>query len=523
MTDKTAVIIGGGPAGLTAALELLRRSDIRVVVLEKDDILGGIARTVDYKGNRIDIGGHRFFSKSDRVMQWWLELMPVQALPQGSATISYHGRDRGVRAGKEAPDPESTDRVMLVRSRRSRIYYLRKFFDYPITLSLQTARNLGLLRMVRIGLSYLKARLFPIGDEKNLEQFFINRFGDELYRTFFQSYTEKVWGVPCRRIEASWGAQRIKGLSISKAIVHALSKPFKKEGIEQKGTETSLIEQFLYPKYGPGQMWELCAERIRALGGRILMGQEACRVTVEHDRVTSVTARDVVSGEETSHPADYCFSTMPVRELVRSLDAEVPASVREVSEGLIYRDFLTVGLLVDDLRVFDESDGGRKFLSDNWIYIQEPEVLVGRLQIYNNWSPYLVSDPGKVWLGLEYFCNEGDAIWSRSDGELIDLGSEELHRIEIIDRAKVLDGTVLRMPKTYPAYFGTYARFHEVRSYLDRIENLFPIGRNGMHRYNNQDHSMLTAMTGVDNILDGRTDKSNIWDVNAEEEYHEEK
>jgi len=522
MAKKTAVIIGAGPAGLTAAYELLRRSDIQVIVLEKDDILGGIARTVNYKGNRIDIGGHRFFSKSDRVMQWWLNLMPVQALPDGKSAIAHHRRDHDPAAEDNAPDPETTDEVMLLRSRKSRIYYLRKFFDYPITLSLQTVRNLGLPRMIRIGLSYLKAHLFPIRDEQNLEQFFINRFGRELYRTFFESYTEKVWGVPCRQIEASWGAQRIKGLSISKAIAHALSKPFKKKDMAQKGTETSLIEQFLYPKYGPGQMWEICAAKIEEMGGRILMRKEVQGLAIRDGRVTSVAARDTVSGELTTYDADYCFSTMPVRELVQSLDAEVPSHVHEVSDGLIYRDFLTVGLLVDSLRVFD-GKRGKKLLSDSWIYIQEPDVVLGRLQIFNNWSPYLVADPSKVWLGLEYFCNEGDEIWSRSDEELIRLGSDELHRIEIIDRAKVLDGTVLRMPKTYPAYFGTYDRFHEVKSYLDGIENLFPVGRNGMHRYNNQDHSMLTSMTAVDNILNGISDKSNIWNVNVEEEYHEEK
>ncbi len=522
MPSKTAVIIGGGPAGLTAAYELLKRSDVTPIVLEKDVILGGIARTVNYKGNRIDLGGHRFFSKSDRVMNWWLNLMPVERSAATGATITYQRQSRDLAVESEGPDATETDDVMLLRSRQSRVYYLRKFFDYPITLSVGTIRNLGLARMIRIGLSYLKARLAPIRDEQNLEQFFINRFGRELYGTFFESYTEKVWGVPCREISAAWGAQRIKGLSIIGAVKHALNRPFKKRDMAQKGTETSLIEQFLYPKYGPGQMWEICAARIKEMGGKVIMSQEVDRIEFEGATATGVSMRDPHTGETTTMAADYVFSTMPVTELIDALATDVPANVREVRDGLVYRDFLTVGLLVDDL-VVHEDGAGAKLLRDNWIYIQEPDVLVGRLQIFNNWSPYMVADPSKVWIGLEYFCNEGDHIWSRSDDDLLELGRNELHKIGIIDRDAVLDGTVLRMPKTYPAYFGAHDRFDEIREFLDPIENLFLIGRNGMHRYNNQDHSMLAAMTAVDNIIAGRVDKMNIWDVNTEDEYHEEK
>ncbi|MDX1948520.1 MAG: NAD(P)/FAD-dependent oxidoreductase [Pirellulaceae bacterium] len=524
MNERRAILIGGGPAGLTAAYELATRSDVRPIVLEASDMLGGIARTVNYKGNRIDIGGHRFFSKSDRVMQWWADMLPLQAGEGGQFEISYQGKSRPVeRDAATGLDPATSDEVMLVRPRKSRIYFLRKFFDYPISLSKNTILNLGLARMMRIGFSYLAARLFPVRNEKSLEDFLINRFGRELYLTFFKSYTEKVWGVPCQEISAAWGAQRIKGLSISKAILNALQKPFRRRSVGQKGVETSLIEQFLYPKLGPGQMWETCARKVESLGGEIRLNTRVERLQIEGDRVVAVETVNTQTGERETITGDFFFSTMPIKELVRGLDCPVPAPVREISEGLIYRDFITVGLLLSDLKIHDQTPQGKKLLSDNWIYIQEPEVQVGRLQIFNNWSPYLVADPGKVWVGLEYFCQDTDELWKLPDAEMSALGVRELSAIGIIEPGAVLDSTVLRMPKTYPAYFGSYDRFDELRGWLDRFENLFLVGRNGMHRYNNQDHSMLTAMTAVDNILAGRTDKANIWDVNTEQEYHEAK
>jgi protoporphyrinogen oxidase len=520
----TAIIIGAGPAGLTAAYELLQRSDIVPVVLEMTDYTGGISRTANYKGNRIDIGGHRFFSKSDRVMQWWLDRMPMEKLREGQATIDYRRRSRQVNGADGAPDPDSTDRVMLLRARKSRIYFLRTFFDYPIQLSADTVRKLGMIRMVRIGLSYLRAMLFPFRPPKNLEEFFINRFGRELYLTFFKSYTEKVWGERCSAISAEWGAQRIKGLSILGALRHIFRKLLRRGGdVAQKGTETSLIEQFLYPKHGPGQMWELVAAEIEARGGKILHQQRVAKIHVQRERVTAVDAADARTGATTTYSGDYFFSTMPVRDLVAALDAAVPEEVREVSQGLVYRDFLTVGLLLNDLKVHDDGPDGQKLIRDNWIYIQEPDVVVGRLQVFNNWSPYMVADPSKVWIGLEYFCYETDDLWKMADAELISLATAEMAKIGIIESSAVLDAAVIRMPKTYPAYFGTYDRFNVIREYVDRFSNLFLVGRNGMHRYNNQDHSMLTAMVAVDNILAGRTDKANLWDVNTEQDYHEEK
>jgi len=514
-----AIIIGAGPAGLTAAYEFLRKSEIQPIVLEKSDYVGGIARTVNYRGNRIDIGGHRFFSKSDRVMNWWLEILPLQPF-SAEQEIAYRKQIRSLQ-GLNSSVPQDDDRVMLVRQRKSRIYFLRKFFDYPIQMNSQTIRNLGLWRVLRIALSYLHAVCFPIRPEKNLEEFFINRFGKQLYLTFFKSYTEKVWGVPCDKISAEWGAQRIKGLSITKTLVHFVRQKFKsKQDLRQKDTETSLIEQFLYPKLGPGQMWEEVAKRVAEGGGQVLTNQEVVRLRTDGKRVIGVEARDARTGKTTLFDGDYFFSTMPISELIRALDSQVPERVRAISDGLIYRDFITVGLLLSELRIHGEN--GEKLIRDNWIYVQEPDVQVGRLQIFNNWSPYLVRDPDQVWIGLEYFCYDTDDLWKKSDEEMVRLAKEELQRIGIIDSSKVVDSTVIHMAKTYPAYFGTYDRFGELREYLDGFANLFLVGRNGMHKYNNQDHSMLTAMTAVENILSGRAGKDNIWSINTEQEYHEE-
>jgi len=538
MTQRTAIIIGAGPAGLTAALELLRRSGktpegapaIRPIVLEADDSIGGISRTVRYKGNRMVIGGHRFFSKSDRVMQWWLDLLPIADEGAGHAVISYQNRHRSLRALHLHTQPEADpELVMLVRPRRSRIYFLRRFFDYPITLTGDTLSKLGLARTAQVGISYIKSRLHQRRPEKSLEDFLINRFGRQLYLTFFKSYTEKVWGVRCDEISAEWGAQRIKGLSLTSAIGHFLKRTFSTRprgtDLAQKHTETSLIEQFLYPMHGPGQLWEHVADLICQQGGEVLTGWRVDRIETDGaHRIVAVEAQNA-TGERRRFAADYCFSTMPVTELVRALersnpDQKAPANVQEVVNGLMYRDFITVGLLVDRLLV-TEPDGSR--LKDTWIYVQEPDVLIGRLQIFNNWSPHMVADPSKVWLGLEYFCYQTDDLWRMPDEEIIRFATQELEKIGIIHAGDVRDGHVVRVPKTYPAYFGTYDRFNEIRDWLDPFENLFLVGRNGMHKYNNQDHSMLTAMTAVDNILAGITDKSALWDINTEQDYHEEK
>ena len=562
---QRAIIIGAGPAGLTAALEFLRKTGVQPIVLEASQEIGGISRTIRYKGNRMDIGGHRFFSKSDRVMQWWMELMPVEGADV-AVEISYQGKQRVVQVpfdlpeepplrgmgplvvvetdteetdamGDEvvtahghtatvvAPLPESDDLVMLVRPRKSRIYYLRKFFDYPIKLSGTTIGNLGPVRMVKIGVSYVMSRVRPIKVEKSLEDFLINRFGRELYLTFFKSYTEKVWGTPCDTISAEWGAQRIKGLSLTTAVKHFVRKAFSgrprgtTEDVAQKGTDTSLIERFLYPKFGPGQLWEHVAEKIVAMGGQIRMGWKVVGIETEGDRVVAVEVMNE-SGEHDRIEGDYFLSTMPMKDLVRAMRSEVPANVREVSEGLEYRDFITVGVLANKLDVTEHGGG---LIRDTWIYIQEPDVLLGRLQIFNNWSPYMVADPTKVWIGLEYFCYDTDALWAMADEDLKRFAASELEKIGILKTAEVLDAHVVRVPKTYPAYFGTYDRFDELREFTDRFENLYLVGRNGMHKYNNQDHSMLTAMAVVDGIAAGHVDKAAVWGINSEQEYHEER
>jgi protoporphyrinogen oxidase len=526
MKTGTAIIIGSGPAGLTAALELQRHSRIKPILLEASQDVGGISRTVRYKGNRMDIGGHRFFSKSDRVMRWWLELMPVEAgtNPGGAeeGQLRYQGQQRDIPVSSATIDPHHEDLVMLIRQRKSRIYFLRRFFDYPISLTAATFRNMGLTRTVRCGFSYMRSALLPQREEKSLEDFIINRFGKQLYLTFFKSYTEKVWGVPCNEISAEWGAQRIKGLSLKGVVTHFLKKAFgpKPSGdIAQKKTETSLIEKFLYPKLGPGQLWEHVADLVREGGGEIHFGIQVDRILVDGDRVIAVEGVNA-EGERVTFSGDYFFSTMPVRDLIRSLWPAAPAAVAEVSEGLMYRDFITVGLLASRLSV-TEKDGS--LLKDNWIYVQEPDVIVGRLQIFNNWSPWLVSNPDKVWIGLEYFCNETDDLWKLPDAEMAKFAISEIAKIGILKAEDVEDSHVVHVPKTYPAYFGSYDRFDVIREYTDTLRNLFLVGRNGMHKYNNQDHSMLTAMTAVENILNGVTGKDNIWSINTEMEYHEEK
>lgn len=512
--NVNAIIIGAGPAGLTAAYELLHRTDIKPIIYEMTNYVGGISRTVNYKGNRIDIGGHRFFSKSNRIMKWWQNILPLEGrVPKGASGI-------------DSITPEKTDKIMLIRKRLSRILYRRKFFNYPILLNLSTISNLGFIKSLKIGLSYIKSRISPIRDEKSLEDFFINRFGRELYLTFFKDYTEKVWGVPCSEIKAEWGIQRVKGLSISKAVLHSIKKiSHQKEDIYQKGTETSLIGQFMYPKYGPGQMWEEVAIKVKEKDGKIFLKQKVIGIKPSGNRIVEVEVIDLDSGVIKKVKGDYFFSAMPVKDLIDAFGNEIPHEVQKIAHGLRYRDFITVGLLVKKLKVKNDTKikTYNDVIPDNWIYIQERDVKISRLQIFNNWSPYLVKDKNTIWLGLEYMCNAGDELWRKSDEELKRFAIDELKTINIIEGDDILDSTVIRMRNVYPAYFGTYERFDVIREFTDRFENLFLIGRSGMHRYNNQDHSMLSAIVAVENIINNVKGKDKIWAVNVEEEYLEER
>ena len=535
--QKKAIIIGAGPAGLTAAYELLDKTDVLPIIYEKSNDIGGISKTINYKGNRIDIGGHRFFSKSERVMDWWINILPLQGAPAKDDIIV--GRE--VPISKEyvkrilgslkiennpAPDPEKIDEVMLNRNRFSRIFFIRKFFDYPVSLNYNTLSNLGFIRTIKIGLSYIKTSFSQIKPEKSLEDFFINRFGVELYRTFFKDYTEKVWGVACSQITADWGSQRIKGLSIRNAIIHAFKKSFNQESIiSQKNVETSLISQFMYPKYGPGQLWEEVAKLIIENGGEIYQKMNVVGIEGNNNKIDAIKVLEESTGKLKRIEGDYFLSTMPIKDLINSFEEDLPPDVSEVAQGLMYRDFITVGLLLNELKIKNETklNTVNEIVPDNWIYIQERDVKIGRIQIFNNWSPYLIKDDTKVWIGLEYFCNEGDEMWNMPDKKFIEFAIKELEKIDIINSEDVIDSVIIKVEKTYPAYFGTYNRFISIKHFTDSFENLFLIGRNGMHRYNNMDHSMLTAMTAVENIKNGIKSKENLWKINAEEEYHEEK
>lgn len=516
MNEINVVVIGAGPAGLTAAYELQRAGVQRVSVIEADAQVGGISKTVEYRGNRIDIGGHRFFSKSDWVMQWWASILPVEkAAESGPLSFRYQGQQRDALPENLAEvNPSARDDVMMVRNRLSRIYFNERFFDYPLKLNAGNLRKLGWTKTVTFGLSYIKAKASPIKQEVSLQDFFINRFGEKLYRQFFKEYTEKVWGVPCSEISAAWGAQRVKSLSVSKALWHAAKSAL---GMNNgQAEQTSLIESFVYPKLGPGQMWEEVARRFVNSGGVLLMKHRAQRIEISEGTVRAV---DVIAhdGQRQRLECTHVVSTMPVKDLVAASKDAWPAEVVSIASRLEYRDFMTVGLLYrrEDLPVA---------LSDNWIYIQEPGVKVGRVQVFNNWSPYMVSDPETVWLGLEFFCKEEDDLWSLSDDSLKQLAQSEMKQIKLVSTSTAIDATVLRVPKAYPGYFGeAYEQFDQVQSALDAVPNLFLVGRNGMHRYNNQDHSMLTAKEAAHQIITGEVDKSRLWAINVDDEYHEEK
>lgn len=470
INDKKAVIIGAGPAGLTAAYEL-SKAGIKSAVIEKDGVVGGLARTVNYRGYRFDIGGHRFFTKVRAVENMWREVL---------------GSD------------------FLKRQRLSRIYYNKRFFYYPFRVT-NALFGLGVWNSLLIAVSYLKAQLSPELPEDTFDKWVSNRFGSRLYGLFFKTYTEKVWGIPCSQISAEWAAQRIKGLSLMQALKNALLKD---NGSDKKETIKTLIDSFDYPRLGPGMMWEAVAEIITRDGNELLLNSDVTKIHIGDGRVEKVE----INGNGAVgfvHGTDF-ISTMPIRELVGKLDPAPPEEVINAAARLNYRDFLTVSLVIDQPDVFP----------DNWIYIHEPGVKLGRIQNFKNWSGDMVPDPAKTCLGLEYFCFEGDGLWSMGDRELIEFAKNELEEMRLVNTSLVVDGSVVRMPKAYPVYDSGYREsLRIIREYLDGISNLQLVGRNGMHKYNNQDHSMLTAMLAAKNILGAHYD---LWKVNAEQEYHEE-
>lgn len=517
---EKVIIIGAGPAGLTAAYELLSASKkYNVVILEESNTVGGISRTVNHRGNRMDIGGHRFFSKDERVMRWWQDILPIQGKP------SYDDRilERMKPLSVDGPDPENEDRVMLIRDRVSRIYYMKKFFDYPVSLKLQTIQNLGFFHTVRAVFSYIFSVLFKL-PETCLENFYINRFGKVLYQMFFEGYTEKLWGRHPRNISADWGSQRVKGLSILAILKNMFEKIVPQKNNQH--VETSLIEQFQYPKFGPGQLWETVADKITQMGGILKKGCQVVSFTLEQNKITTVTY--VENGVEKTEEGDIIISSMPVKDLIAGIPKNwAPSDVREIAEGLPYRDFVTVGLLTEEINLKNETKIKTlgDIVPDCWIYVQDTQVKLGRIQIFNNWSPYMVKDPvHTVWMGLEFFCEEGDDFWNMPEEECISFATSELIQMGIISKGTaILDAHREKVKKAYPAYFDTYDQMDRVVEYLDTIGNLYCIGRNGQHRYNNMDHSMVTAFEAVKDIVENIPDKKNIWNVNTEKEYHEEK
>lgn len=513
---KKALIIGAGPAGLTAAYELLTKSkDIEVVVFEESDCFGGISKTVNYKGNRMDMGGHRFFSKIPEVNAWWDHMRPMQGHPTYDDIILH----RPMPVAEGGPDPEKEDRVMLTRHRVSRILFDTKFYDYPISLKPETFKNFGLLTTLKVGFSYLGSMFHKL-PEDNLENFYINCFGRKLYSMFFEYYTENLWGRHPSEIDASWGAQRTKGLSIMGILKDFFGKLFK---VKNRKVNTSLIEEFKYPKLGPGQLWDVTAAEVEKLGGTIIKNAKVTRVHKNANNVlTSLTYEK--DGQELTMEGDYFISSMPVRDLVGGMN-DVPADAARIAAGLPYRDYMTLGVLVPKINLVNKTNirTVNNIVPDCWVYVQDRNVKLGRFQIYNNWSPYMIKDlEHTVWIGLEYFVNEGDEYWNMTEEEFAKIGVSEMIKLGLIDSPDVvLDVHMEKVKKAYPAYFDTYDEIDRLVDYLSSIENLYCVGRNGQHRYNNIDHSMVTSFEAVKNILTGSKDKKNIWSVNTEQEYHE--
>jgi len=513
--EKDIIIVGAGPAGLAAAYYILTHSDLKPIIIEESSYIGGISRTHFYNDNRMDLGGHRFFTKNEEIMNFWKSLFPIQEMPSKDDILL----GRTEKFSDVGINPEKEDYVFLKRNRLSRIYFLKKFFDYPISFKLETFLNLGIINLFRAGFGYLRSCVYK-REEKSLEDFYINRFGCVLYKMFFEDYTEKLWGIHPSKIDPDWGAQRVKGLSLLNIIKNCILKPF----IKNDKIETSLINEFYYPKKGPGQFYEALAEKIQKLGGKILLEHKVVGIEFEGNVVSKTKVIDI-NGEIKFFNCSSLISSIPIKDLVIAFNRFVPKDVKEIAYNLPYRDFMTVGLLVKKFAIKNKSKYKTVagIIPDCWIYIQEKDVKLGRLQIFNNWSPYLVNDlENTVWLGLEYFCSEGDKLWTMDDEDFINMAKKELAQIGIINSQDILDATLVRVKKAYPAYFGVYKDFKIVKDFLNSIKNLYCIGRNGQHRYNNMDHSILTGFEAARALIN-KTSKDKIWEVNTEKDYHEQK
>ncbi len=513
---KNICIIGAGPAGVTAAYELAKSGIGNVIVFEKSQQIGGISRTVNYKGNLMDMGGHRFFSKDPKVNAWWSDILPVQGFMSFDDLLL--SRDAELSVG--GPDPEKEDLVMLIRKRISRILFDNKFYDYPISLKFSTFRNMGLATSLSFGFSYLHSLFFK-REEKSLEDFYINRFGKKLYSMFFENYTQNLWGRHPSEISPEWGAQRVKGVSLFAVLIDAIKSSLH---IKTKEKETSLIESFYYPKYGPGQFWTVALDKAIIQGAKVYTNCEVVSVHKSEGRIDYIEY--IKDGKREKADCDILISSAALSDLSRCMN-DVPEEIKSIAENLPYRNFMTLGILVKGLNLTNKTKIAtlNDIVPDNWVYVHNKNVRMGRFQIFNNWSPYMVKEPeNTVWLGLEYFTSDDGDLWQMSDEQFISLAIDDMLKLSIIsDKSQVIDLHPERVEKAYPAYFDSYSEIDKLREYLDTIENLYCIGRNGQHRYNNMDHSMLTAFETVNNILNNVRDKSNIWNVNSEQDYHESK
>ena len=509
------VIIGCGPAGLSCAYHLLKKNKkLNVILLEADSDIGGISKTIVHHGNRMDLGGHRFFTKNEDVLKLWFDVMPLQGFPAYDDKLLNANK----KYQKNGKNPEKTDKVMLIRNRISRIYYHKKFFDYPVSFTLKTIKNMGFLTTIQCGFSYFHSLIFK-KEENNLENFYINRFGMKLYNMFFKGYTTKLWGRSPSEIDSSWGSQRVKGISIRKILSNYYKKKFH---IKEKDKETSLIESFYYPKYGPGQLYEYMAKKIEKMGGTILLNSKVVEIKKKNHHIHEIVylkenKRQIIN-------CDQLISSMPIKDLFQAIN-KIPNNIKEISNNLPYRDFITIGVLLPTLQLKNETKIKtiHGSIPDNWIYIQDTSVKMGRVQVFNNWSSYMVKDPiNTIWIGLEFFCTEGDSFWNKSDKQLINLASRELKKMGFYD-GEILDSKVVRVKKAYPAYFDSYDRIDEIREYINNMDNLYCIGRNGTHSYNNMDHSILSGMICADLILNNSHDLEKLWNVNVDKSYQEEK